>query len=243
MDNESRLDDPTFSRCSLGNGRWFWVTWADFESICEGHPHGTGVASSAVEAEEQATDSLTAAFGSGEFHQHSTYYARHVHRRMAVKNRASRVTENTGAAQLEFVYRDWCSDYDGKMGSSPYRVVKKTSTRVYVENRARSWEENGKAYHDVDTFVLDRQKLETEGEAYSRRQRNFFYTTPHEQRHKAPKPLPFVVFGLDAGCSEEDIHRAYRKQVKKAHPDHGGDAEQFKRLHAAYEEALKIIGA
>ena len=124
-----------------------------------------------------------------------------------------------------------------------HRVVKKTSTRVYVENRARSWEENGMVYHEVETFVLDRQKLEVEGEAYSRRQRNFFFTTPYEQRHKPPQPVSFAGFGLDAGCSEEDVHRAYRKQVKNAHPDHGGDADQFKRLQAAYEEALKIIGA
>ena len=181
MDNESRLDSPSFSRCSLGNGRWFWVTWADFESICEGRPHSTGVASSAAEAERQANDSLTTAFGPGKFHQHSANFARHVHRRMAIKMRAGRSSKNTDAAQLEFVYRDWCSDYDGKMGSSAHRVVKKTSTRVYVENRAWSWEEDGKAYHDVETFVLDRQKLEVEGDAYSRRQRNFFYTTPYER--------------------------------------------------------------
>jgi len=162
---------------------------------------------------------------------------------MAIKKRAGRNSENTDAAQLEFVYHDWGSDYDGKMGSSAHRVVKKTSTRVYVENRVWSWEENGKAYHEVDTFVLNRQKLEAEGGAYSRRQRNFFYTKPHEERHAKPKPMPFVILGVDVGCSQEDIHRAYRKQVKKAHPDHGGDADQFKRLHAAYEEALKIIGA
>ena len=94
------------------------MTWADFESICEGRPHSTGVASSAAEAEKQASDSLTTAFGSGEFLQHSTNYARHVHRRMAIKNRAGQNSENTGTAQLEFVYCDWCSDYDGKMGSS-----------------------------------------------------------------------------------------------------------------------------
>jgi hypothetical protein len=86
---------------------------------------------------------------------------------MAIKKRAGRSSENTGAAQLEFVYCDWRSDYDGTMGSSAHRVVKKTSARVYVENRARSSEENGKTYHEVDTFILDRQKLEAEGGAYN----------------------------------------------------------------------------
>ena len=135
MDNESRLDDPTFSRCSLGNGRWFWVTWADFESICEGRPHGTGVASSAAEAEKQASDSLTAAFGSREFLQHSTNYARHVHRRMAIKNRAGRSCQATrarpiGVRVLRLMQRlRWQNGHY----SSPHRVVKKTSTRVYVE--------------------------------------------------------------------------------------------------------------
>ena len=45
---------------------------------------------------------------------------------------------------------------------------------------------------------------------------------------------PYTVLGLDRNASQDDIRRAYKKRAAKAHPDHGGDAEEFKRLAAAY---------
>ena len=45
---------------------------------------------------------------------------------------------------------------------------------------------------------------------------------------------PYRTLGLDRSASQDDIRRAYKKRAAKAHPDHGGDAEEFKRLAAAY---------
>ena len=45
---------------------------------------------------------------------------------------------------------------------------------------------------------------------------------------------PYKTLGLDRNASQDDIRRAYKKRAAKAHPDHGGDAEEFKRLAAAY---------
>jgi len=44
------------------------------------------------------------------------------------------------------------------------------------------------------------------------------------------------------GCKKpEDIKKLYREYAKKTHPDHGGDAEEFKILNASYLEALQNL--
>ena len=45
---------------------------------------------------------------------------------------------------------------------------------------------------------------------------------------------PYAALGVAKGASKEEIRRAYKVKAAKAHPDHGGDAEEFKRLAAAY---------
>lgn len=45
--------------------------------------------------------------------------------------------------------------------------------------------------------------------------------------------------GLPANATLEEIERAYRELAKQAHPDRGGDVQQFKRLQAAYERAKR----
>ena len=45
----------------------------------------------------------------------------------------------------------------------------------------------------------------------------------------------YDIIGVDQKATQEDIKKAYRKKVVKAHPDKGGDVEEFKKLQAAYE--------
>ena len=44
----------------------------------------------------------------------------------------------------------------------------------------------------------------------------------------------YTILGLSREASEDDIKKAYRKLVLKAHPDKGGDAEEFKKISEAY---------
>ena len=46
---------------------------------------------------------------------------------------------------------------------------------------------------------------------------------------------PYVLLGVERDADEGAIKSAYRKVAKAAHPDSGGDAEQFARLQTAYE--------
>lgn len=46
---------------------------------------------------------------------------------------------------------------------------------------------------------------------------------------------PYEELGVPDDADEKVIKRAYRKKARESHPDHGGDAEQFKALAIAYD--------
>ncbi|XP_077247012.1 uncharacterized protein LOC143886780 isoform X2 [Tasmannia lanceolata] len=45
----------------------------------------------------------------------------------------------------------------------------------------------------------------------------------------------YEILGVDKDCSQDEVRVAYKKAALKYHPDKGGDPEQFKKLHEAYE--------
>jgi hypothetical protein len=58
-----------------------------------------------------------------------------------------------------------------------------------------------------------------------------------EERDLQPYDEAFAVLGLPTGASESEVRRAYREKVKEAHPDHGGDEDEFRRVREAYTAA------
>jgi hypothetical protein len=64
---------------------------------------------------------------------------------------------------------------------------------------------------------------------------------PDPHRDRSPGPVPvrtaFSRLGLQPGADAEQVKAAYRRRVKDAHPDAGGDSESFKRLREAYTTA------
>jgi len=51
----------------------------------------------------------------------------------------------------------------------------------------------------------------------------------------------WALLGLTSRASVEEVKSAYRRRALELHPDRGGDAAQFRALHAAYEEALRRL--
>lgn len=49
-----------------------------------------------------------------------------------------------------------------------------------------------------------------------------------------------VTLGVEPTDNLDEIEAVYRVKVQRAHPDHGGDAERFKRLNAAIEMIRKV---
>ena len=55
-----------------------------------------------------------------------------------------------------------------------------------------------------------------------------------EERYRQMLGLP-----LDARLSAPEIHQAYKRAAKTAHPDTGGSARKFQELSAAHEALMK----
>jgi hypothetical protein len=72
-------------------------------------------------------------------------------------------------------------------------------------------------------------------------------TAPQFGRRQAPLKMPTPeechrqLLGLPLGCrlSESEIHRAYKRVAKHAHPDAGGNVEAFLKLSAARDALMR----
>ncbi|MGI9252292.1 MAG: J domain-containing protein [Thermomicrobiales bacterium] len=220
---------PRFAVGTVGKGKWFWAVVANINA----HPHehlGTGYAparAAAVEAARQiagedAIEVEPAALRLRDLHQHLTRTRR--------RERADARTGNwTRASRPETILMD----------GQPIEVVKLTPRFIYVPRPTWRAERPGQMWR------LDRQRMERDGEL--RHDGHWFTTVDHAARLRASgdarrrRPEPIMALGLELPCSEQDVHRAYRRRAMHLHPDHGGDPREFMRLHATYKAALELI--
>jgi hypothetical protein len=263
-----------WSRCSAGTRGWFWIVLPSVAD-CQARgvewylpdPTATGFEPTLEAAESIAR--ATAGEGAMIEPLAPARYASTILRKRAVEKRMSRDPIETGeTAKLEFVWEAYYSmsdcpvDYPSKYIYTPYRVVKKTVKRVYVERepyRENVWQgqqEPGKElewwYFDIHTFILDRRKLESGDGARSSRygwhRGDFYPTREAAERATASRngtPLHFWwadILGVKLPCDRKAIKAAYRKLAKQSHPDAGGDADAFVRIDDAYRAALEWAG-
>lgn len=57
----------------------------------------------------------------------------------------------------------------------------------------------------------------------------------------SPPGSIWATLGVPRSATLEDVKAAYRKRALETHPDHGGDAEEFKRVVRAWREAQKRL--
>jgi len=70
--------------------------------------------------------------------------------------------------------------------------------------------------------------------------RGFFgFDTDDSNKESLDRDYPYNVFGLKRSASDDDVKKAYRKAVLKAHPDKGGSNELFRRIRQAWEYFTK----
>ena len=111
---------------------------------------------------------------------------------------------------------------------------------------------SAKYYQDYEEALKqrleeERIKREAKGKEYNdKKARDFwgkyfggFFTGVKEEEQLAPD-YPYSVFGLQKSASNEDMKKAYRKEVRKAHPDKGGSAELFRVIREAWEYFTKV---
>jgi hypothetical protein len=64
---------------------------------------------------------------------------------------------------------------------------------------------------------------------------------PEWMRKNTPRCI--LALGLTMPCTADDILDAYRRKVKKLHPDRGGDRREFLQLQAHFEQAMAFVEA
>ena len=99
-------------------------------------------------------------------------------------------------------------------------------------------------YHDYENHMRQkrREKEEQEERERSERFKNFFqgfFGFNTEEKEPLDREYPYSVFGLKRSASDDDMKKAYRKAVLKAHPDRGGTNELFRKVREAWEYFTK----
>lgn len=54
---------------------------------------------------------------------------------------------------------------------------------------------------------------------------------------------PFGVLGVSPSATLDELTVARRRLAQRLHPDLGGDAAEMQRVNAAYDEAVRLLGA
>ena len=242
--------ERSFAITSLGTNRWFWVVWPSLEQL-EAGDFGRGPSWGYERTKAEAVDrALEAAGPDGKWL--AAKYAKQYHRFMRTFQSDSQV-RSTGAtsppAATEFLYQDVRDESTGSWRSVRHRIVKKTERYVYVEQKAydgtdRSDTRLGDA---GATLRLDRKTLERDGYALAPVTADvddpMFFLTPFDQRITQPGgcvPSCLERLGLPYPATAAQVKVAYRQLAKNAHPDRGGNNEEFLALQAAYEQALAL---
>tara|TARA_R110000744_G_scaffold207308_1_gene325974 strand:- start:696 stop:1136 length:441 start_codon:yes stop_codon:yes gene_type:complete len=101
-------------------------------------------------------------------------------------------------------------------------------------------------YQDLlnERLAEERRKREAANKEYNDKKARDFWSRyfggffgqeediPEEQK---AVDYPYSVFGLKKSASADDMKKAYRKSVMKAHPDKGGTAELFRKVRQAWD--------
>ena len=120
------------------------------------------------------------------------------------------------------------------LSSFPHGGVFKNLPDFYQD-----YERERKQYEEY--FRKAREKAEKERwREFAKKFAQGFFGLSEEQAGRGVE-YPYCVFGLKRSASDEDMKKAYRKSVLKAHPDKGGTPELFRKVREAWEYFKKMI--
>jgi hypothetical protein len=240
----------SFAITSLGTNRWFWVVWPSLEQL-ESGDFGRGPSWGYERTKADAVDRALEAVGpNGKWL--AAKYAKQYHKFMRTFQSESRgrpISAASPPAATEFLYQDVRDELTGTWRSVRHRVGRKTGGYVYVEQRVY----DGTDPPDIRlgdtgaTLRLSRKNLKRDGYALAPVTADvddpMFFLTPFHERVTQPGgrvPSCLERLGLPYPATTAQVKAAYRQLAKNAHPDRGGNNEEFLALQAAYEQALTL---
>lgn len=140
--------------------------------------------------------------------------------------------------------RLWQED-EVKLSISPLNIIierkieqkteKKDEANIETTTSSQSTEVDDAAEAKLAAYYLDWNEYDrTQAEDVEALLKGFYDKLHnHDDTQRALKEL-----GLSSNSSKTEIKRAYRQQVKEAHPDKGGDTKVFIKLRRAYEHLM-----
>ena len=152
----------------------------------------------------------------------------------------------TDSQSREYLYRSWGIHSVFRR----HEIIKKTLKRIFVSaesdcgtDRGCTWELENFGPFGVKQLSLDRAKLER-GESI----RGFTLEPPVASEFEVKVQVQvellecFATLGFrEAPETVEAVDRQFRRLAKHHHPDKGGDAETFKKIHKAYDVATRQV--
>lgn len=242
-----------FAIASLGRNRWYWVVWPSLRELQTSKEPliyiAQGYEKTKAEAVEKALEAA-GIYAKWIAAKYAKAYHHNTKAGTARKGDSPHIAESPSILGLhEFLYRDIYNAATKEWNSVPHRVVRRTRNYVFVEQHPYFPDDLTGSWLDSErpTYQLDRPALEQEGYAFipataylSDKEEPLFFNYDREKRHGAKLPKCLEVLHLSWPCTVTEVQEAYRKLVKSAHPDGGGNHDKFLELQAAYEQALRI---
>ena len=224
---------PGFSRCPIGKNRWYWVVGCEYDY--DTHRYMTPIAEGIAESSEAALKLAEEKCGAVRLEMNSI--ASVYRKQQIAERRMKQTTDSTNAGRNEFAYECCCGF------TLAHRIVRKTAKYIFVEHDPAAYSPtNDWRDYSRKTFRLDRHQFEKHGKA--ERRYETYYSNPeifNDEQRISSLPKCFIDLGMSETGTINDVKRAYKRLAKKCHPDAGGDPEEFKTLHSAYEMALGFV--
>lgn len=132
----------------------------------------------------------------------------------------------------------WCVWWSGEPTAKPFRPPDAWGGGAHTEEEARVLAERaaGMPLEQVDGHWAGAWKRMRAGlppfpKATAR---------PATAESQRAKPVdPYVLLGIDAAATLEEVKAAFRKKALEHHPDHGGTPAEFMAVKRAYDGIVK----
>ncbi len=252
-----------WGRSRLGPRRVYWV-------VISGGPEGETIHGQGYEADIAAAERAALAVMDRVDGLHPGRYKVSRQRKSASAARRPRKPTDAERGRREakpdrvpvreflYTYEDPSPDDDQglKPGWNAHPILKKSLKRVWVHPRGLPADDPGTEGESLlplkpgeAAIVLDRQELQREGRASSRRSRHSAFYLKRDAGGRRPRDLPVSdrtqqeldLLGLTWPCDSEELKATYRRRSKEVHPDVGGSPDEFRRLQVAYEHVSRMV--